>query len=201
MKLLESYSFQFQAQELSQKLLQLSQASLTGYWLFEFPTLDEPGNKHQWYLGLSQGQVLFSANQQLSWQVFLYIFQRYVPRLQNADAKHTILALEQRFMQEKQKLQSALILELLHELEQKHSLTLKDLREALRLNILSDFDTYLFKHPGKANFFLFSKLDLQTPLSGFDIKDLVSQAQERQTWWHKLQATIPSMESVPVLTR
>ena len=199
MKLLESYSFQFQAQELPQKLIQLSQASLTGYWLFEFPTLRGTGSKNQWYLGLSQGQVVFSGNQQISWQMFLHIFQRYVPRLQNADAKNTLLALEERFMQEKQKSQSALILELLHELEQKHSLTLMELREALRLKILSDFDTYLFNQPGKANFFLFSKLDIQTPLSGFDINVLVSHARERQDWWQKLQLTVPSMESIPVL--
>lgn len=202
MKLLESYSsysFKFHAQELPQKLSQLSQAPLTGYWLFEFPSLCGTDSNNLWYLGLSQGQVVFSGNQQICWQVFLRVFQRYVSRLQNADARRAILALEKQFMQDKQKTKSALLLELLHELQQLNSLTIEELRGALRLKILSDFDTYLFNYPGQAQFFPSSQLDIQTPLLGFDIEDLLFQAKERQAWWHKLQATIPSLESVPVL--
>jgi CheY-like chemotaxis protein len=199
MKLLKSYSFKFQSQELPHKLNQLSQESLTGYWLFEFPSLCGIASKNSWHLGLSQGQVVFSGNQQLCWQVLLRIFQRYIARLQNADARHAILALEQRFMQEKQKIQSVLLVELLHELEQLNSLTIEEMRKALRLSILSDFDAYLFNYSGQAQFSPASPLTLQTPLLGFDIEDLLSQAKERQSWWHKLQGTIPSMESVPVL--
>ncbi|MEW6497342.1 MAG: response regulator [Cyanobacteriota bacterium] len=199
MKLVESYSFKFQAQELPQKLSQVSQKPLAGYWLFEFPNLCGAGSMNSWYLGLSQGQIVFSGNQQFCWQVFLKIFQRYVSRLKTADARQTILALEQRFMQEKQKTQSALLLELLHELQQLHSLTIEELRRALRLSILSDFDAYLFNYPGQAQFLPSSQLRIPTPLLGFDIEDLLVQAKERQSWWNKLQATIPSMESVPVL--
>ncbi len=199
MKLLESYSFKFQAQELPQKMSQLSQEPLTGYWLFEFPNLSGTDNIKPWYLGLSKGQVVFSGNQQLYWQVFLRIFQRYVPRLQNADARQAILALEKRLLQETQPIQSALLLELLHELQQLSSITINELRAALRLRILSDFDTYLFNYPGEARFIPSPQLDIQTPLLGFDIEDLLSEAKERQACWHKLQAKIPSMESVPVL--
>lgn len=199
MKLLESYSFQFQAQELPQKLSQVSQEILTGYLLLEFPTLGGTNSINPWYLGLSQGQVIFSGNQQLSWQVLLRIFQRYVARLQNTDVRRTIQGLEQRFLQEKHKIQSVLLLELLHELQQMSSITIEELRAALRLKILSDFDTYLFNYPGQAQFLPSTQLDIQTPLLGFDIEDLLSQAQERKSFWYKLQPTIPSMESVPIL--
>ncbi|NJP10021.1 MAG: response regulator [Leptolyngbyaceae cyanobacterium RU_5_1] len=34
---------------------------------------------------------------------------------------------------------------------------------------------------------------------GFELKDLLIQTKERQAWWQRLHAQIPSMESVPVL--
>jgi CheY-like chemotaxis protein len=199
MKLLESHIFKFKEQELPEKLLQLSQESLTGYWLFEFPSFSGESNRCSWYLGLFQGQVVFAGNQQLCWQELLRIFQRYLPRLQKADVRQVMLAWEQQFMEEKAKTQSILLLELLDKLQQMTLITREELREALRLRILSDFDTYLFNYPGQAQFLSSSPLDIQTPLGGFDVKDLLSQAQARQTFWHKLKVTIGSLESVPVL--
>ncbi len=199
MKVLESYSFQFQAQELPQKLSQVSQELLTGYLLLEFPTLGGTNNMKPWYLGLSQGQVIFSGNQQLCWQGLLRIFQRYVARLQNTDVRQAIRGLEQRFSQEKQDIQSLFLLELLQELQQMSSITLEELRAALRLKVLSDFDTYLFNYPGQAKFLPSTQLDIQTSLLGFDLEDLLSQAKERRSLWHQLQAIIPSMDRVPVL--
>ncbi|HEY9833047.1 MAG TPA: response regulator [Stenomitos sp.] len=199
MKILQSYTFKFQAQELPQKLSQVSQEALTGYLLFEFSSSDGTDSMKSWCLGVAQGQIVFSGNQKLSWQVFLKIFHRYIARFQNADIKHIIGALEQRLMQEKHKEQSTLLLQLMHELQQLNLFTIEELRGALRLGILSDFDTYLFNYPGQAKFIPSSQLAIQTPLLGFDIEDLLFQAKERQAWWHKLRATIPSMESVPVL--
>jgi len=199
MKVLESHSFKFKEQELPQQLLPLSQESLTGYWLFEFPSLYGTNSTNSWYLGLFQGQVVFSGNQQLNWQEFLKIFQRYLPRLQKADVRQFIQVWEQQFIQEKPQQQSVLLLEFLEQLQQLTSITREEMREALRLRILSDFDTYLFNYPGQAQFLSSSQLDLQTPLGGFDLKDLLDPAQTRQTLWHKLKVTIPSLESVPVL--
>ena len=44
-----------------------------------------------------------------------------------------------------------------------------------------------------------SPLDIQTPLDGFEIKDLLSKHNSRQVLWHKLRVAIPSLESVPIL--
>lgn len=199
MKVLESHSFKFKEQELPKQLLQLSQESQTGYWLFEFPSLYGTNSTNSWYLGLFQGQVVFSGNQQLNWQELLKIFQRYLPRLQKADVRQFIQVWEQQVIQEKPQLQSVLLFELLDKLQQLTSITREEMREALRLRILSDFDTYLFNYPGQAQFLSSSQLDLQTPLGGFDLKDLLDPAQTRQTLWQKLKVTIPSLESVPVL--
>ena len=200
MKLLESYSFQFPAQELSQQLRQFSQEPLTGYWRFEFPSFSGTGGQNSWYLGLLRGQIVFSGNQPLSWQALLRIFQRYVPRLQSTDARAVLSALEQRLLPQSQTVQSVLLAQLLQALEQLNSLTMEQLIAALRLHILSDFDTYLFKYSGQAQF-LPCALDMPTPLFGFELEDLLAQAQQRQFYWHQLQATIPSLDSVPVLNR
>lgn len=199
MKVLESHSFKFQEQELAKQLLPLSQESMTGYWLFEFPSLSGTNITNSWYLGLFQGKVVFSGNQQLNWQEFLKIFQRYLPRLQKADVRQVIQEWEQQVIQEKSQLQSVLLIELLDKLQQLTSITIEEMREALRLRILSDFDTYLFNYPGQAQFLSSSPLDLQTPLGGFELKDLLDSAQARQTLWQKLKVTIGSLQSVPVL--
>lgn len=199
MKLVESHSFKFKAQELPHKLSQLSQDTMTGYWLFEFPSFCRTSSSKSWYLEVSQGQVIFSGNQQLCWQEFLKIFQRYLPHLQKTDIQQIILTWEQQFKREKSKPQAVLLLELLHKLQQLTLITQEQIREALRLRILSDFDTYLFNYPGQAKFISSSQLDVHTLLGGFDIKYLLSQSQVRQAWWHKLQDNIPSLESIPVL--
>ena len=199
MKQLESYSFQFKAQELPHKLSQLSYESLTGYWLFEFPSLGGTNSRNSWYLELSEGQIIFSGNQQLNWQELLRIFQRYLPRLQKADVKKFMLLLEQQFIQEKVQIQSIIVREMLHKLQQLTLVNREEMRAALRLSILSDFDTYLFNYSGQAKFLSSSQLDIQTPICGFDINELLNQAQARQTLWNKLKVIIPSVESVPII--
>lgn len=199
MKVLESQSFKFQNQELAKQLLRLSQESMTGYWLFKFPSLSGTNINNSWYLGLCQGKVVFSGNQHLNWQELLKIFQRYIARLQKADVRKVIEEWQQQVIQEKWPLQSVLLLELLDKLQQMTSITREEMREALRLKILSDFDTYLFNYSGQAQFLSSSPLELQTSLGTFDLKDLLDSAQARQTLWQKLKVTIPSLESVPVL--
>ncbi|NJP10020.1 MAG: hypothetical protein HC866_11505 [Leptolyngbyaceae cyanobacterium RU_5_1] len=105
MEILESYSFQFQARgELPQKLLQASQEMLTGSWLFKFFDSSETVAANSWYLTLSQGQIVFSGDQQFSWQIFLKTLQRYVPRLRSEDVIQDIRLVEQQFLQKQQPL-------------------------------------------------------------------------------------------------
>lgn len=195
MKSLESQSFQFKEQQLPQKLSQLSQTALTGYWLFEFPSLCGKNSSNSWYLGLCKGQIIFSGNQQLNWQELLKIFKRYIPRLQQADFKTALNTLEQQCSQE----QSVLLTEMLHKLQQLTLVSQAEMRVALQVSILSDFDTYFFSYPGQAKFISCPQLNSQAPLGGFEFKDLLSQSQARQTLWHQINTTIPSLESVPII--
>lgn len=199
MKTPASYSFQFQARELPQKLSQASQEELTGYWLFEFPDLAGTKVSNQWYLGLSQGQVVFSGNQPCCWSVLFETLQRYTARLRNDDAKNAILRVEEQLTLTHPENQSAALLALLNELGELNLLSIEEIRESLRLRVLSDFDTYLFEYAGQAQFLSPSQMDTPVSIPGFDMTVLLSKAKERQVLWHRLKALIPSMERVPAL--
>ena len=199
MKTLPSYSFQFQAQELPQKLSQLSQQKLTGYWLFEFPALAGTGITNLWYLGLSQGKVIFSGNQQCCWSVLFETLQRYTARLRNGDAKHAILRVEEQLTLTHSDNPSAALLALLNELNELNLLKAEELQESLRLRTLSDFDTYLFEYAGQAHFLPSFQMEISMPILGFDMEIMLSKANERRAIWHRVKRLIPSMERVPVL--
>ncbi|MBF2000328.1 MAG: response regulator [Synechococcales cyanobacterium M58_A2018_015] len=192
-----SYQFSFAAQELPQKLTQISQAALTGYWHCEF--LLSPLGKQSWYLTLSQGRVLFSGNQPLSWSTLLTILQRYVPGLRHEPAVHILRSWEQRFLIASQEEQLALLADLVNELQESEFMTADDLVRSLRLHILTEFDTYLFSSSGEAQFLPSPQLASHAFIVGFAVDDLIREAAQRQIWWQRLNAQIPSMNCVPVL--
>ena len=199
MKTSAPYNFQFQAQELPQKLSQLSQEKLTGYWLFEFPALAGTEVANLWYLGLSQGKVIFSGNQQCCWSALFETLQRYTTRLRSGDAKHAILRVEEQLTRINSANQSAALLTLLNELKELNLLKVEELQESLRLRTLSDFDTYLFEYAGQAHFLPSSQMGESMPILGFDMETMLLKAKERRVVWHKVKRLIPSMERVPVL--
>lgn len=200
MTALETYSFQFQAHELPQRLNQLSTEHLTGYWLFEFSEQQELRPMKPWYLGVSHGRVVFSGNQQISWREFLETLRRYVARLNHSEVKQVISALEEQFSQAEQAAQPNLFLALLQKLYQLNLIHPEELEHAFQLKILSDFDRYLLQHSGQARFLPAAQLEIQAPILGFSIQDLLLKAKERQLWWQKLQTVVP-MNSIPALNR
>ncbi|NJM68980.1 MAG: response regulator [Scytonema sp. RU_4_4] len=201
MILLASHSsFAFQAQELPQKLSQASLGMLTGYWQCEFPVSHSPNRTHSWYLALSRKRIIFSGTQPLAKQALLEVFQRYVPRLRSDDAKRIISNLQQPSILEQQETHPFLLLNLLNELHRLHLITYQEMEQALRLKILSDFDKYLFDHPGQAEFLPSPQLRMQIPMARFEIENLLSEAIKRQACWKKLKEQIPSMDSSFVLT-
>lgn len=174
---------------------------LTGYWHCEFPPPNRHSDGDSWYLALSQGQLVFSGSQQLSWQGLFKIFQRYVPHLRSEDAQQSIAALRQWFVADSQALQSASFPYLLDELYRLNLINPSQVERALRLKILADCDAYLFDRPGQAQFLPLPQLHTQSPIAGFDVEGLLSEVMERQAWWNKLKMQIPSMDSIPVLNR
>lgn len=195
----KSCRFNFQAQELPQKLRQLCKECPTGYWLFEFPDLAGVARKNTWHLALSRAQVVFSGDQPISWQWFLKCFQRYVPRFRSEFVESTIRKLEQQLIVEEQEDHPALVFDQLNRLHELELINPNEARQALWLNLLVDCDTYLFDYAGQAYFQPLPKLEDQPLIVGFEIGKLLTKAKERHVEWCKLQQLIPSMESVPVL--
>jgi CheY-like chemotaxis protein len=191
--------FFFQAQELSQKLSQVSQGMLTGYWLFEFLATNQLHQVTSLYLSVQQGQVIFSGDRPLSWQSLLKAFQQYIPRLRSDGAKHSIARLEQQFILKASSSKLAALQELLSALYQLNLITFEEVTQSLRLKILADFDTYLFEYPGHAQFLPSVQLDESGLNTGFELQELLTEAQRRHHLWRRLCSQIPSMDSIPVL--
>ncbi len=198
-----TYGFAFQAQELPQKLSQISQVMLkgmlTGYWLCEFPVAYQTSQVRPLYIALLRGRVVFSGNQQISWSDLIKILQRYVPRLRSSSARQAIATLEQRLLAEQSNSGSVGLLKLLGELNKLDLVNTDEVSQALRSKILSDFDEYLFNYSGQAQFLPSPQLYTQSPILGFELETLLADAQRRQSLWRKLRIQIPSMESIPSL--
>jgi CheY-like chemotaxis protein len=194
-------NFVFQAQELSEKLSQSSLETLTGYWQCEFSVSPTNPRTHSWYLALSQGRVVFSGSQPLTWKSLLEVFQRYTPRLRSDEAKRIVSSLQQQSLLERQTTHPFLLSNLLEKLHKSRLvLNQQEVEQALRLRVLSDLDTYLFDYSGRAHFRPSPPLQMQLPIAGFAMENLLAEAAERRIWWNKLKAQIPSMDSSPVLT-
>ena len=195
------HGFSFQAQELIQKLRQTSRLMLTGYWHCDFSAFSSSNNESLWYLALSQGRVIFSGSQQLSWAALFQVFQRYSLHFRSDDVKQSVASLDQQIVLDRSVSQSMLVPHLLNELHKLNLISPPQVERALRLKVLADCDTYLFDRPGYAQFLPMPQLPNQSPIAGFEIEGLLSEAIERHAWWHKLQTQIPSMNSIPVLNR
>lgn len=195
-----THNITFQTQELPQKLSQASQGIiLTGYWHCKFPVDDQVSQAHSLYLVFSEGRIIFSGDQPLSWQALLETLQRYISRLRSNYTKDTILRLEQTLCLEETS-PIHILSSLLKEVYTLGIINTEEVTQALRLKILSDFDTYLFEYSGQAHFQPTSQLPtLPAVLRGFELDQLLVEARKRHLLWRKLQIQIPSMKSVPVL--
>lgn len=189
-----SLNFKFQAQELPKKLSQAFQDVRTGYWQFQL-TPSYGGSSDLWYLALVQGRVVFSGTQKLSWTAFVKTLQRYISRLRSSSSSQALLNLEQKSMPE----ECELLGKMIDRIEKLSLLSHQDAIQALKLQILSDFDAYLFDYPGQAQFIPDYQLVGQTPITGFKLDDLIVQAKKRQEQWSNLQPQVPSIKGVPIL--
>lgn len=190
-----SNSFSFQVGELPEKLKQIGQTKSTGYWQHKFknPVMKESGAF--WYVMVSEGRVVFTGNEKLSWKNFLLTLQRYVPSLRKSSVKQALLNLEQ-------KLNSARTVpldRLLTIMQTAGLLTPPEAIEAVKLKILSDFDACLFSRAGEAQFLPTSQIDFTAPIEGFNLAELIDIASQRHLLWRQLKTVIPSMNSIPIV--
>ena len=191
-----SINFTFQAQELPTKISQAFQETRLGigYWQFQLNNFDG-GSNNLWYLALVQGGVVFSGTQKLSWTAFLNILQRYISRLRSSKSKQALLNLEEDSSPERREMLGKMMVKM----QSMSLLTYQEIIQALKLQILSDFDTYLFDYSGQAQFIPDYELSGRTPTTGFKLEDLIVQTKNRQEQWSSLQPQVPSMQGIPIL--
>ncbi|OKH18692.1 hypothetical protein NIES593_21810 [Hydrococcus rivularis NIES-593] len=194
---LTSSNIAFESRELPNLLASACEEVRTGYWQFKFtsaPGASDP--KAPWYLAMSQGRVIFSGSQPLSWRSLCQTLQRYLPSLRTASAKQTLQAIAQ----ESSPQELAMLSKVLLKAEQRlPALEQQNVVSAIHLQILSDFDTYLFDSAGSGHYSDNNALVYQAPVSGFKLEDLIFQAQMRQEEWKSLRRYVPSMLGTPIL--
>jgi CheY-like chemotaxis protein len=188
-------SFSFRASELTEQLKQAFNETLTGYWQIQLVKADRVGTSKFWHLAVIQGRVICSGSEKLSWKSFLEILKRYASRLQNSQAKQTFKQLEQELSIK----ETPLLSKIVAEMENMKLLSHDDVKQALRLKVLSDLDTYLFDYEGEAKFIAEPELLVNAPIRGFELSGLLTETVKRQMQWKQLRSYVPSPESFLLL--
>lgn len=187
--------FSFRAEELPQKLRQISQEKYTGHWQFKLADRPKVTNVPLRYLTIVEGDIIFSGTEQLSWSAFLKTLQRYLPLFRKSSSQQLLLSLEQELSS--RELEG--LDEMLAIMEKKNLLTRQDLARVLQLQILSDFDDYLFTSSGEAESLANPQLVVPATIAGFKVEQILVLARQRRKSWRFLQTFIPSLESIPRL--
>jgi CheY-like chemotaxis protein len=190
-------NFTFQSPELPEKLSQASQHVSTGYWQFQLSAVADNSSATIWQLALTQKQVVFSGSEELSWTSLSETLRRYLLKLRDPRVKQALETIEQESTLE----ELGQLKKMVDKAVKQGLLTYQDAIEAIRLQILRDFDTYLFDRSGQAQFVPSSQLIIQTPIPGFQLESLLANAQRRRQEWEAVKAQIPSLEIVPRLNQ
>lgn len=188
----------FDANNLASVVLDtVAQERQTGCWQFQLKR--EHGNLSlAWYLYFSQGHIVFSGPQPLSLRSLLKTLQRYLAPLRTTQAKHTIQAL----LSETPASERELYGKLLDTIEDVLSIPPQDVVQAIQLQIISDFETYLdLAGLGKFIPDLQSpnQLSLKMSISDFTVETIFSKYLSRKNEWQALQPYIPSMKAIAQL--
>ncbi|MDB9525279.1 response regulator [Oscillatoria sp. CS-180] len=195
----ETQNFLFGPEALPHKIVQESDFSLTGCWHHQLQVTSQTQASASWYLYLSHGKAVFSGSDLLSIGNVISTAERYVPRLRNSETKQFIKGLQLKLVPDIQDEPLETLPNLLNNLFQLNIVGPQEIQRALRLKILQDFDEFLFDYAGQASFLPNSKLADQLPNIGFDLQELLAEAQRRRIIWNNIKTLIPSTDSQLVI--
>lgn len=182
--------FVFKPFELTTKLSELSEDKPVGYWQLE---LKYDGNSPQyWYLAIFQNQVFFSGSEPLSWQSFFEILNRYIHRLRSNELREQI----HQFKLESMDKQNNSLRMMTNQMVLKGLLKFEEVVNALKLQIVTDLDTYLFEYGGQARFIPEAELLRSRPIPGFELTHLLKEVAQRREEWNKLKKYIPNLDAI-----
>jgi hypothetical protein len=189
-------SFSFGASELTDRLKQVFDDTLTGYWQIQLSKGERSRIPQPRYLGVVQGRVISSGIEKLAaWKPFLATLNQSIPQLRQPQAQQAFGQLQQELSSKEATPLSKIVVEMVN----MKLVTHDDVTQALRQKILIDLDTYLFDYGGQAQFFSEPELVVNTPIRGFELSGLFVEASNRQSQWKQLQKYIPSLDSTLIL--
>jgi hypothetical protein len=131
--------FLFAAAELAPLLRQQGRRFTTGYFHLHLRGEDPAEGTEPWVLTYYHGRLLFSADQPLNAPILLRRLSRFIPRLNLDWPQRVIRVLQQRLLPDNS------LAELLEMMTELGLIKPGELEDALWLNLLTDFDRYLFE--------------------------------------------------------
>ncbi len=185
--------FVFAAGELAPLLRQQGWRFTTGYLHLHLKRRDPGEGTEPWVLTYYYGRLLFSADQPLHAAILLKRLSRFIPRLNLEWSQRAIRVLQERLIKDNS------LPELLEAIVELGLIKPGELEEALWLNLLTDFDRYLFERGGSCSFEVQERVAQEAPIGGFELEPLLQEAARRHDRWEELRVAIPTMLAVPVV--
>jgi len=185
--------FVFASAELAPLLRQQARRFTTGYLHLHLKGGDPAEGTEPWVLTYYYGRLLFSADQPLNPQILLKRLSRFIPRLNLEWSQRAIRVLQERLIKDNS------LPELLEAIAQLGLIKPGELEDALWLNLLTDFDRYLFERAGTCSFEVQGRVAQEAPIGGFELEPLLQEAARRHDRWAELKAAIPTLLAVPVV--
>ncbi|MFS8971002.1 hypothetical protein [Synechococcus sp. 'PEA 65AY6A-5F PE A'] len=162
--------FVFAAGELAPLLRQQGRQFSTGYLHLHLKGGDPAEGTEPWVLTYYYGRLLFSADQPLNPQILLKRLSRFIPRLNLEWSQRAIRVLQERLIKDNS------LPELLEAIAQLGLIKPGELEDALWLNLLTDFDRYLFERAGTCSFEVQERVAQEAPIGGFELEPLLQEA-------------------------
>ncbi len=187
-------SFSFKTEELATKLTIANKEVSNGYWHYQAEKSTLNQNSVDWFLGVSQGKIVYSGIEKLSWKSFLKIIVRYTPGLRSS-IKKAILSLDLKLNPTRR----FCLTKMVKTIERTTLITKEQALNALELKILADFDIYLFASSGSFRFYPQSPFVTANSEIGFDLQKLIERAKQRRILWHRINKYIPSLDIKPII--
>ncbi len=185
--------FLFAAAELAPLLRQQSRQFTTGYLHLYLKRGDPAAEPEPWVLTYYCGRLLFSADQPLGAPILLQRLSRFIPRLNLEWSQRVIRVLRERLLRDSP------LPELLEVMAELGLIKPGEVEDALWLNLLTDFDRYLFERAGTCYFEVQERVAQEAPIGGFELEPLLQEAARRHDRWAELKVAIPSLLAVPVV--
>jgi len=187
--------FSFPARGLPSQMLEHIDSKV-GHWEYQFARLADRPETVQWYLGVANGQILYSSDRAWSGQKLLEIVGRYVFQTRHAFVKPRF-----ELLMTKAEEGELTPRQLLAEIIEARIADEEQIVKALRTKILTDLDIYLLMGSGEAKFVPTGDVSAQLPLAGFEPLSLLAEAKQRRLMWKELKPRVPAMNLVPTLDR